>query len=85
MSFRKHKKTISTFTVYVFALLQACAKQKRGIAFGPRDCRRSFTSLISSGLIVKTSFSPGNNIQSCRLVTKEAISILKSMSIDVAC
>lgn len=68
----------------IVALVEATVKQNRGIPFGPADIKGgSFAPLINRDLIVHKEVKSKNLTQSRWTVTPEAISLLRSMGVDV--
>ncbi|MDQ6903245.1 MAG: hypothetical protein M3139_09565 [Bacteroidota bacterium] len=63
-------------------LLAAWKKQNEGLPFGPSDIKGAFMALIKRGLIIRTDVIINNTTESSWQITKEAISLLKSMQAD---
>jgi hypothetical protein len=72
-------------SLMVTSLLAACAKQREGIEYGPKDIKGSFTALITRGLIIRKQGIVNMQISSIWQVTTEAIDQLKGMGIKVDC
>lgn len=78
---RKKQRPLSG--LMIAKLLDAHAKEKKGLFFGPRDIKGSLTSLISRGLIIRIEITNKGEIESIWHVTYEAIEMLKALGIDV--
>ncbi len=85
ISFHSGKKQLPLTSLMTKTLLAACAKQTRGIPFGPGDTKGSFTALITRGLIVTRQQNVQGHIESLWQVTEEAMSMLRSKGIEVTC
>ena len=73
-------------SLMVATLLVACEKQSKGISFGPRDIKGSFTALVRRGLIQVRNTKNTNGKEAANWqVSVEAIGILKAMGITVNC
>ncbi|HEY5407080.1 MAG TPA: hypothetical protein VIJ92_08330 [Ginsengibacter sp.] len=69
----------------ISALLAACEKQRKGIAFGPADIKGSLISLIARGLIIKKQVALPGHTKSSWQVTPEAIAMLNLRGIKPTC
>lgn len=66
-------------------LLIACEKQNENVPFGPADIKRSFVPLVNRGLITRETVNKNDNNESKWQVTKQAISMLETLGVLVAC
>ena len=80
---RKKQRPLSK--LMIAKLLDACAKEKKGLFFGPSDIKGSLTSLISRGLIIRIEITIKDQTESIWHVTNEAIEMMKALDIDVEC
>ena len=81
----KGNKQLNLTPLMIETLLAACKKQHEKISFGPTDIKRSFAALISRGLIIREEVNIHENKGMQWQVTKQAISMLKSLGVIVAC
>lgn len=71
------KKRSPLTPLMVVALIEAYAKQRKNIPFGPKDVNGSFMPLITRGLIIKRDTAIHEETKSSWQVTPEAIDLLK--------
>ena len=82
--FTKNKQQNLT-PLMIDTLLAACEKQHKGISFGPTDIKGSFNALVNRGLIIRKEVSMHQHTELLWQVTGEAISMLRTLGIIVAC
>jgi len=82
--FIKNKQHALT-PLMIDALLAACEKQEEGVPFGPADIKGSFAALVSRGLIIRKQVTLNHVSELAWHVTGQAISMLKTLGIIVAC
>ena len=66
----------------IIALVEASAKQKHGIPFGPADIKGSFSSLIERGLVEFKPVDLHNGKQHMWQLTPEAMKMLTTLGVD---
>ena len=77
-------KQLNLTPLMIDTLLAACEKQKEKIPFGPTDIKRSFMALVNRGLITREEVNIQENKELQWQVSKQAISMLKTLGVVVA-
>ena len=77
-------KQLNLTPLMIDTLLAACEKQQEKIPFGPTDIKRSFIALVNRGLITREEVNPQENKELQWQVSKQAISMLKTLGVVVA-
>ena len=78
-------KQVNLTPLMIDTLLAACEKQLANIPFGPADIKRSFMALVNRGLITREEVNLQENKELQWQVNKQAISMLKTLGVVVAC
>jgi hypothetical protein len=78
-------KQLNLTPLMIDTLLVACEKQKEKVPFGPTDIKRSFMALVNRGLITREEVNILEKKELQWQVTKQAISMLETLGVIVAC
>jgi hypothetical protein len=79
------KKNLPLSNIMVKTLLSACDKQSKKEAFGPKDIKGSFLSLINRGLLNTEEKTVNGKAIITWHVTKSAVETLRNLGINVTC